>query len=200
MEIKILKIMKNSMFSLALLPVLILGFSMNAPKTANVNKSEANTLENRAKSSPKKAPHLAYLSPKINGVMGQGDYVIPYGTPNGQHLEVVTSANGAYKLWIQTDGNLVLRRHSDGKPLWTSNTDGTTAIRTLRVHANGNLYLMNQYQNDVWWNAQVYVTVGSGFTWILQDDGNLVRYDTDGHNVDTGTAGGKVSWHNHEIY
>ena len=191
--------MKNSMFSLALLPVLILGFSFNAPKTTTVNKSENTALENRTKPALKKAPHLAYLSPKINGVMAVGDYFVGYAPPAGQHLEVVSSPNGAYKLWMQADGNLVLRRHSDGKPLWTSDTDGIPA-RNLRVHANGNLYLMELPNGYVRWDAQVYVTVGSGFTWILQDDGNLVRYDTDGHNVDTGTAGGKVSWHNHEIY
>jgi|GEM_PF-5126972 len=80
----------------------------------------------------------------------------------------ITSSNGAYRLVLQADSNLVL--YSGSRPLWASNTVGTGASQLVLQGADGNLVL---YANStaVWASD----TVGTGASkLVLQNDGNLV--------------------------
>lgn len=83
----------------------------------------------------------------------------------------LTSANGQYRLTLQSDGNLVLR-NSAGTALWSSKTNGSDAVR-FRLQSDGNLVLRNASGTSVWSSG----TAGRGGVRLtLQDDGNLVLY------------------------
>jgi hypothetical protein len=107
------------------------------------------------------------------GPVAQGDDMQPGEILNpGQS---VTSANGQYTFVYQGDGNLVLYRNGDGKPLWASNTAGTQPGVCI-MQGDGNLVV---YDTDVkpMWASNTWQHAGSRL--IMQDDGNAVIYRPD---------------------
>jgi LysM repeat protein len=94
----------------------------------------------------------------------------------GQKLvrgESLASANGAYTLTLQDDGNLVLA--SRGQPLWASSTSGKDVVRA-EVQRDGNFVLYTA-DKPVWHTD----TKGKkNVRLVLQDDRNLVLYAADG--------------------
>ncbi len=84
----------------------------------------------------------------------------------GQSL---TSANGAYKLTLQDDGNLVLT--DEGNAVWSSKTNGKGVVRAS-VQDDGNFVLYNGSDEGVWSTK----TSGAGARLVLQDDRNVVLY------------------------
>ncbi|QKT08538.1 LysM peptidoglycan-binding domain-containing protein [Gordonia sp. X0973] len=84
----------------------------------------------------------------------------------GQSL---TSANGAYTLTLQDDGNLVLT--DGGKAVWSTKTNGKGAVRAS-VQEDGNFVLYNGSDEGVWSTK----TSGAGARLVLQDDRNVVLY------------------------
>lgn len=81
-----------------------------------------------------------------------------------------TSRNGAYRLIMQADGNLVL--YAPGtRPLWSSRSMGSGA-NTVVMQSDGNLVVYAPGR-AVWASN----TMGSGGNrLVVQDDGNLVLY------------------------
>lgn len=97
----------------------------------------------------------------------------------------LTSRNGQYFLAMQGDGNLVLRIASTAQSLWSTQTNGSGAIR-FRLQGDGNLVMRNAAGSAVWSSG----TAGSGgVRLVMQDDGNLVLRNSSGSAVwATGTA------------
>lgn len=86
--------------------------------------------------------------------------------------QYLQSADGSRRFYLQSDGNLVLRRMSDKKALWSSRTDGKSATH-FAFQRDGNLVLYTASNAAVWASN----TVGSGATKLrLHSAGQLVLY------------------------
>ncbi len=79
------------------------------------------------------------------------------------------SFNNAFKLILQTDGNLVWYDQATGQALWASGTNGKTVTQAI-MQSDGNLVLYNG-TTPVWASN----TSGNPGAYLaLQNDGNLV--------------------------
>ena len=91
----------------------------------------------------------------------------------------IRSANGQYTFVYQGDGNLVLYRNRDGRPLWASNTAGRpTGVGIMQ--GDGNLVIYDPDVNPIW-SSDTWQHPGSRL--VVQDDGNVVIYRPDGTPV-----------------
>lgn len=99
--------------------------------------------------------------------------------------QYLQSINGSYRLYLQGDGNLVLR-NAASTALWSSATNGKGAVR-LDLQGDGNLVLYTASGQAVWATG----TNGKGANRaILQDNGNFVLYTASNLSVwATGTGG-----------
>lgn len=97
----------------------------------------------------------------------------------------LTSSNGQYFLVLQGDGNLVLRQASTSAALWSTQTNGSGAVR-FRLQSDGNLVIRNAAGSSIWSSG----TQGKGgVRLVMQTDGNLVLRNASGTSVwSTGTA------------
>ncbi len=89
------------------------------------------------------------------------------------------SANPAYKLILQGDGNLVVYKRS-GKAKWQSRTARTGSGNRLVLQGDGNLVLYKH--RHALWNSHTAHT-GSHNRLVMQGDGNLVLYTSSGKAV-----------------
>jgi hypothetical protein len=95
--------------------------------------------------------------------------------PAGSNLIIgreLTSADGTYRLAMQTDGNLVLY-DGGGEALWSSRTAGKPVVQCA-MQDDGNLVLDDQAGNAVWASGSAG---HPGSHLVVQDDGNVVIYD-----------------------
>jgi hypothetical protein len=83
----------------------------------------------------------------------------------------ISSANGAYYLVYQSDGNLVLYSNRFGKALWASNTAGQPGESCV-MQPDGNLVIYDGDGHPLW--ASNTNTPGSRL--VMQDDANAVIY------------------------
>ena len=84
----------------------------------------------------------------------------------------LVSPNGQNRLYMQGDGNLVLRNASTQKALWASGTNGKGAVK-LVLQTDGNLVLYTSSGQPVWATN----TVGKGSNALrVNDNGSLVLY------------------------
>jgi hypothetical protein len=86
------------------------------------------------------------------------------------------SANGAYVVVMQPDGNLVVYERATRTPLWSSLTNGHPGAHAA-FGADGNLVVLDVDGTPLYWSASV--TGGPGSRLVMQDDGNLVVYGGD---------------------
>lgn len=87
--------------------------------------------------------------------------------------EYLESTNGDYRLYLQGDGNLVLRDTDSGSSVWSSSTVGTGAVR-LTMQSDGNL-VMRDSEGDAIWSTR---TSGSGANLLLlESGGSLILYE-----------------------
>ncbi|MDA8230629.1 MAG: hypothetical protein M0006_04740 [Magnetospirillum sp.] len=95
-------------------------------------------------------------------------------TPGQQLLpgQAISSTNNGYELILQNDGNLVLYRTIDMKPLWATGTDGK-AIQRAIMQGDGN-FVLYFYNGSPAWASGTNGKPGSYL--IMQDDGNAVIY------------------------
>jgi hypothetical protein len=85
----------------------------------------------------------------------------------------ITSADGRFRLIMQTDGNLVVYRNSDNHPLWATGTQGTDVHRA-DMQSDGNLVLYHVNNAPAWASN----TAGKRDSFlVMQNDGNLVIYE-----------------------
>ena len=101
--------------------------------------------------------------------------------------EYLVSSNGAYRLYLQGDGNLVLRDWQTRAALWASGTHGQNATELL-LRSDGNLVLNSSADSVVWSSG----TGGSGADRLaLNDDGSLALYQ--GNSIVWSQNGGSNS-------
>ena len=100
--------------------------------------------------------------------------------------QYLQSNNGSYKLYMQGDGNLVLR-NAASSAIWSSKTNGKGAVR-LTMQSDGNLVLYTSASKAVWATG----TNGKGANRAtLRDDGNFVLYTASNQSVwSTNTGSG----------
>lgn len=85
------------------------------------------------------------------------------------------SPNSEYMLEMQSDGNLVLYRMSDSKPLWSTGTQKKGGKR-IGMQDDGNLVLYTDDGKPVWASGTDHKAGTLGVFAQLQDDGNFVIY------------------------
>jgi hypothetical protein len=89
---------------------------------------------------------------------------------------ILRSANGKYKLEMQTDGNLVLRNDFN-QIKWASNTYGNPGSR-VQMQFDGNLVIRNA-GNQIIWASNTYsdfIFRNNSSSLRVEDNGNLVIY------------------------
>ena len=86
----------------------------------------------------------------------------------------ILSGNGAYRLYMQGDGNLVIY-DSSGRYRWASSTNVPGGY--LVVQPDGNVVIYDSEDNLPLWTAGVY---SPGAQLQMQNDGNLVLYARSG--------------------
>lgn len=108
--------------------------------------------------------------------VGCGTLPAGSGIPMGKSLP---SCSGAFGLYMQTDGNLVLYRHSDGVALWSSETFGSGATGAY-VEPDGTFAIYG----DTWSPTPIWAKERGagkrGVRLVVQDDGNVVLYSATG--------------------
>ncbi len=127
--------------------------------------------------------------------------------PSGTIMEAAksdsyTSPDGGYKFIMQEDGNLVLYHGSAA--IWAAGTadseqkNGDGGVKTI-LQSDGNLQVFDS-KNDVLWESETaagkHTTYYEGATISVQDDGNVVLYETPANGNQaiwaTGTNNGQL--------
>lgn len=103
--------------------------------------------------------------------------------------DAIYSANGADKLVMQSDGNLVIYCETcvPEKALWSTQTNNG---KFLVFQTDGNLIVKDSSHNDIWASNIVSTCAGSQYAYFsLQNDGNLVmKYDDNAPNLPSSTT------------
>ena len=87
----------------------------------------------------------------------------------------LTSLNGRYRLYMQSDSNLVVYDMSNGQALWW--TGASAANGQAIFQSDGNFVVYDGGMNPIYFTS----TEGNpGAFMVLQNDGNLVIYSADG--------------------
>ena len=85
----------------------------------------------------------------------------------------IESPNGQYRLYLQSDGNVVIYNTSNWSSIWSTRTN--SGVKFI-LQSDGNIVLYNQNNNPVWNSGTQGLT---GTKLILQNDSNLVLYNND---------------------
>ena len=110
------------------------------------------------------------------GTLASGESLTP-----GQSI---VSCNGAYTLYFQTDGNVVLYVGTNltaANALWSTNTAGQSAT-AFAMQGDGNLVLYNG-STPLWASGSQGGAYGQAGYLDIQDDGNLVVYASSNREV-----------------
>ena len=114
----------------------------------------------------------------LNG-MKSADYYNDRGImPPGNQLGIgaaLESPNKRFRLDMQSDGNLVLYKEPEHRPIWHTNTVGKGGFRANLQH-DGNFVVCTESSVPIW-NSRTQ-DIGSKYLKV-QDDGNLVIYGID---------------------
>ncbi len=93
--------------------------------------------------------------------------------------QYLASSNGNFRVYMQGDGNLVLRDWRTRAALWASGTNGKGGIR-VKMQSDGNLVMRNSSGSAVW---STKTSRSGAVRLVMQDDGNLVLYTSSGSPV-----------------
>jgi cytochrome c peroxidase len=90
--------------------------------------------------------------------------------------DYLVSENGRYRLYLQGDGNIVLRDQQSGSALWSSGTNGKGGTRLVLQGGDGNFVLYTASGIAVWASG----TNGTGASRVvINNDGSLAIYSGD---------------------
>ncbi|HXA32368.1 MAG TPA: hypothetical protein VNV87_08935 [Acidimicrobiales bacterium] len=102
----------------------------------------------------------------------------PGGEPSLTSGACLISPNQQYELIMQTDGNLVLYYQTSARALWSSDTVNNPGA-FFRLQTNGFMGVLNSTNSvTLWAPSEPWVGEPVNAVLVLQDDGNLVLYDT----------------------
>ncbi len=119
---------------------------------------------------------------------------------NDEYLE---STNGRYRLYLQGDGNVVLRDWDTKDALWSTGTNGQGAVR-LRFQGDGNLVLRSSSGSALWSSntsesgatrlvlnngGSLVIYAGDAAVWAVNDSGDTGGNDTGGNDGDASSTG-----------
>ncbi len=148
------------------------------------------------------APGQTARTPDINpaaqpvaqsGFTNLGDRISTGGIGTNQYLQ---SANGQYFAVFQTDGNLVVYRGTpaaNGGAIWASNTGGKAPGGSVQMQGDGNLLVYAPGAAPQWASGTDGAGVNRPMTLIMQNDGNLVIYDSQGGEALWSTQTGRIA-------
>jgi hypothetical protein len=105
------------------------------------------------------------------GEMHRGDYLFA-----NQEL---WSANCAFKVRMQSDGNLVATEYPRGNVMWASNTAGHTWAYAHLQASDGNFFINHKNGGVPFWDP----SGTGGVRLVMQNDGNLVLRNSSGSSV-----------------
>lgn len=94
---------------------------------------------------------------------------------SGNNITVLYSADMAYRLDLQTDGNLVIYQNSTNTPQWNKGSIGGVVNYTLNMQADCNLVMYSASTGGAVWNTNTS-GVSSGCYLSLQTDNKIVIY------------------------
>lgn len=118
----------------------------------------------------------ACIPPMSNLSLDYSSFLIPDHLYANQSLsagQVLTSANGAYILAMQGDGNLCL--YSQTRVFWCSNTSNNPGVYAL-MQGDGNLVIYHQGGINPVWSSRTSGNPNADL--VMQCDGNAVIYNT----------------------
>lgn len=110
--------------------------------------------------------------------------------------QYLASDNGKYRLYLQADGNLVLRDWTTRKSMWSSRTHGQGGVR-IKLQPDGNLVMSRSCSGCAVWSTGT--SRSEAIRLVVQNDGNLVLYTASNRPVwatdtvvepDDGSGGG----------
>ena len=105
--------------------------------------------------------------------------------PQGNHLGIgaaLISSNKRFRLDMQSDGNLVLYKEPEHRPIWHTDTVGKGGFRANLQH-DGNFVVYTESSVPIW-NSRTQDRIGNNYLKV-QDDGNLVIYAKDSNGLIT---------------
>jgi len=123
--------------------------------------------------------------------------------------QTIYTKNNNYSMTFQNDGNVVIRRVSDGRSMWSTNTAGSNGYY-LVFQPDGNLVIYKQNRTESVWASYIYnpnvnqtemEIKASDAKYVFQGDGNFFIYipDTQSNKAavagSTGGYGSKPSTH-----
>merc|ERR1711871_990179 len=95
--------------------------------------------------------------------------------------DILVSQNGNMYLKMQDDGNVVIYRKDTDTAIWSNHKAGSTTTGHLAFQGDGNL--VEYSGNSVIWSSNQYGDQDEGIFFVMQNDGNLVKYHKDGTAV-----------------
>jgi WD40 repeat protein len=143
-------------------------------------------------SQPSQTPASGEL-PDLSGLLSPGTSASTAMDGRLNSGEALLSANGRYAAVMRGDGNLVVYDYSTGHSIWQSGTND--AGSHLFMGSDGNL-VIGRYVDaefEKWSSGTGAAGVNRDFSLVMQDDGNLVVYDSQGNKGLWSSQGGLVA-------
>lgn len=148
------------------------------PNTGKISDIEWNLVQRTSQIAEEMFPTCKYIRgpivPFVNNRLGPNETLLP--------SKGITSENGKYGLYFQSDCNLVLYDISGGnnnwKPIWASNTASQCSPKWLIMQGDGNLVIVDVNDKAVWASG----TNGhDGAYLVIRDDGKIAIIDKNGN-------------------
>ncbi|NJR13027.1 MAG: hypothetical protein HC779_00255 [Phyllobacteriaceae bacterium] len=127
------------------------------------------------------------------GYVHLGNSITNGGIGTNQYLQ---SANGQFFAVFQGDGNLVVYRGTptaNGGAIWASGTNGKANGGAAHMQADGNVVVYNPGGKARWASGTSAGDVNRAFTLTMQDDGNLVAFDSQGGEALWSSMTGRIT-------
>jgi hypothetical protein len=101
---------------------------------------------------------------------------------------VLVSPNSMFRAIMQQDGNFVIYNNNNNTPIWNTESNANAIPSDLpfrlTLETEGKLVIYDTHDGEMW-SANTNVNVSCYL--VMQDDGNLVLYETDTNFFSWGT-------------